>query len=199
MVNLQMRQMSINQLSPWKTQLLISTICLHPAIPRHKIIFIWVYLSAYFQVTLHKTLELEANGQCYTDQPIWYDTPESFGVSFGKYFYTTSSSRHAVEDGYTNQFETEDIHANANTYLINQYKNIFTLDYLYLLKSSDNIEFSLELLVLGAWKYEVGSIIIMVMTRDNSAREDFVTYGGGLLYKLNNNYDIKLTSKVFHG
>ena len=31
----------------------------------------------------------------------------------------------------------------------------------------------------------------------NSAREDFVTYGGGLLYKLNNNYDIKLTLKYF--
>ena len=134
------------------------------------------------------------NWSMYTDQPIWYDEPSSFGVSYGKYFYTTSSSRQAIEGGYINKFETEDTHAN-DTNLINQYKNIFTLDYLYLLKSSENAEFFGSLGV-GSMEIRGGQYQNSNNEDDRkSAREDFVSYGAGLLYKLNNNYDIKLTLK----
>ena len=59
---LQMRQMLINQLFPWKTQLLINTICRHP--PRYKLIY--GFICKHFQVTILR------NGNAYTDQPIWY-------------------------------------------------------------------------------------------------------------------------------
>ena len=127
----------------------------------------------------------------YNDQPIWYEENVALGASFGRYFNTTTSSRLAVEGGYITKFETED-NPGGNVNLVVDYIDIFTLDLLYLQKLTDNLEF------FGS--VGVGSMEIrggQYFSADNraSAREDFSTYGAGILYKYNSNYDIKLTIK----
>lgn len=133
----------------------------------------------------------------YVDQPLWSDEDASHGLNFGKYFGSAAEYRHAIEVGYISAFRTEDLVAAANSHVYNEYKNVFTFDYLHLRTLTDNMEY-------------FGSIGIGIMENgggqyfnDNSAddsaseNETFMTFGGGLLYELNDNYDLKLTLKKY--
>ena len=133
----------------------------------------------------------------YVDKPLWSDEDASHGLNFGKYFRSAAEYRHAIEVGYISAFRAEDLRASENINLYNEYKNVFTFDYLHLRTLTDNMEY-------------FGSIGIGIMengggqySNDNSAddsaseNETFMTFGGGLLYELNDNYDLKLTLKKY--
>ena len=132
-------------------------------------------------------------GNDYTDQPIWYDESSSFGLNFGKYIYTTKKSRQALEVNYVPQLKSEDDVVSNGSTLVNEYNDIVTLEYQYLYNINNNVE------IFGS--AGVGSMSIrggqFDNTNDNRAAESesFVTYGGGVLLKLDDNYDFKFGIK----
>ena len=77
----------------------------------------------------------------YVDQPLWSDEDASHGLNFGKYFGSAAEYRHAIEVGYISAFRTEDLVASNNSHVYNEYKNVFTLDYLHLRTLTDNMEY----------------------------------------------------------
>ena len=132
-------------------------------------------------------------GNEYTDQPIWYDESNSFGLSFGKYIYTTKKSRQALEVNYIPQLKSEDYLNSYSSTLVNEYDNIVTLEYQYFYNIYDNVE------IFGL--AGVGSMTIQGGQYNNtnddraSESESFVTYGGGILLELADNYDFKFGIK----
>ena len=133
----------------------------------------------------------------YVDQPLWSDEDASHGLNFGKYFGSAAEFRHAIEVGYISAFKTEDLVASNNSHVYNEYKNVFTLDYLHLRTLTDNMEYfgsiGIGIMENGGGQYYNNN------SADDSASENetFMTFGGGLLYELNDNYDLKLTLKKY--
>lgn len=133
-------------------------------------------------------------GSAYVDTPLWSDEDASHGLNLGKYFGSAAEYRHAIEVGYISAFRTEDL-ASSNMYVYNEYKNVFTLDYLHLRTLTDNMEYfgsiGIGIMENGGGQYNNSA--------DDSASENetFMTFGGGLLYELNDNYDLKLTLKKY--
>jgi hypothetical protein len=135
------------------------------------------------------------NWNDFDDTPIYNDHATSFGLNFGKYFGTTAEYRHAIEVGYLNEFTTDYDISTTDAYLSNQYKNIFTLDYLHLRTLTDNVEYFGS---LGIGSMELGgSQYNDTRTSKGSKTETFFTLGGGLLTEINDNYDLKLSFKKY--
>lgn len=132
-------------------------------------------------------------GANYTDQPIWYDESNSFGLNFGKYLHTTKKSRQALEVNNIPQLKSEDGPLDNASTLVNEYNDVVTIEYQYLYNIHNNVE------IFGS--AGVGSMSIrggqFRNANDDRAAESesFVTYGGGVLLKLDENYDLKFGIK----
>ena len=131
-------------------------------------------------------------GSYTTDQPLWYDESGSLGLNFGKYFSTTSKSRQALEVSYIPQFKTED-RLQTPAFLVNEYNDIVTIEYQYLYNIHSNVEI-FGLAGVGSMTIRGGQFNNTVDDRASES-ESFVTYGGGVLLELADNYDFKFGIK----
>jgi len=130
----------------------------------------------------------------YPTNPQWDLEETSFGINFGKYFNSSANSRNALEINYIS--EIDDYDRVTRTTLGVFYKDIMSVDLLYLRKLNDKIEFfgsvGLGVMELGGSQTTDG-----VDKFSTSENVQFKTFGGGFLYKANEMFDIKLSVKKY--
>jgi hypothetical protein len=135
------------------------------------------------------------NWSGYSGTPAWDMTEDNIGINFGKYFNSSANSRQAIEINYIPQFQDRDQSSDGTVELINYYKDIVSVDMLYLRNFSDEIEY-FGSIGLGVMEMGGNQVDGAAGTR-NSEHVNFMTFGGGLLFKHNEMFDFKLSVKKY--
>ena len=130
----------------------------------------------------------------YPTNPQWDYEETSVGINFGKYFNSSANSRNALEINYISEIDVSDRVTGRTLGVF--YKDIMSVDLLYLRKLNDKIEFfgsvGLGVMELGGSQNSDG-----VDKFSTSEHVQFKTFGGGFLYKANEMFDIKLSVKKY--
>ena len=131
----------------------------------------------------------------YPGTPAWDMSENNIGINFGKYFNSSANSRQAIEINYIPQFQDRDQGSDGAVELINYYKDIVSVDMLYLRNFSDEIEY-FGSIGLGVMEMGGNQVDGAGGTRA-SEHVNFMTFGGGLLFKQNEMFDFKLSVKKY--
>jgi len=143
-------------------------------------------------------------GQDFDNTPKWYDKDRSFGLNVGKYLYRSGLNTAAIELGYLPPFHSNIFRPQPTGLLKNEYSNVFTLDLVLKSKINDSLEIfgstgKVSMNILGSQNVvdngtfdrdEEGKIY-----KDGPRYTSKLGLGSGLLYKLSDKLDLKLTYK----
>ena len=126
--------------------------------------------------------------------PVFDVSEMNIGINFGKYFNSSANSRNAIEINYISGYSKDNKGKTGNTHLVNYYNDITSVDLLYLKNFSDKIEYFGS---IGVGVMEIGGGQKTNGYKDVSENTHFYTVGAGLLFKVNEMFDFKLSAKKY--